>query len=170
LLGDEPAAVTFAFDPGGSLAEVYNQQGSDLGFAAGMMGWTITDERFPQALDLAAEEGLEIRFVTEPLAGADHPNTVEIRMISRQGQQLCLAAKSIGGGAVVFTRVDGWPVHFTGDSHQMLVELKESAEPAVHQLLTHNGQIIGQPARRAQGGLVLLHAQRQSPLGTDAAI
>ncbi|MBU0702460.1 MAG: L-serine ammonia-lyase, iron-sulfur-dependent, subunit alpha, partial [Chloroflexi bacterium] len=164
LLGDEPAAVTFAFDPGGSLAEVYSQQGSDLGFAAGVMGWAITDERFPQALDLAARQGPEITFVIEPLPGADHPNTVEIRMTSQSGRKLRAVAKSIGGGAVAFTEVAGWPVRFTGDAHQVLIVLEENAEPAVRRLLTQEGQIIGQPTRQARDGLVLLHAQRQSPL------
>lgn len=78
LLGDEPAAATFAFDPGGSLAKVYQQQGSDLGFAAGLMGWDISDERFPQALSLAAAQGLDISFVVEQLPHADHPNTTGV--------------------------------------------------------------------------------------------
>ena len=75
LLGDEPASVTCVFDPGGSFAEVYHEQGSDLGFAAGLMGWTITDERFQQALDLAAAQGLSITFAIERLPDADHPNS-----------------------------------------------------------------------------------------------
>ena len=164
LLGDEPVAVTFAFDPGGSLAEVYSQQGSDLGFAAGVMGWPITDERFPQALDWAAQRGPEITFVVEPLPGADHPNTVEVRMNSRSGRELRVVAKSIGGGAIIFTQVAGWPVRFTGDTHEVLVELERSAEPAVRQLLMRDGQIVGRPARQTRGDLVLLHAQCRLPL------
>lgn len=168
LLGDEPAVVTFAFDPGGSLAEVYTQQGSDLGFAAGVMGWLITDERFPHVLDLAAGQGLEIAFVVEQLPSADHPNTVEMRMTARSGRKLRAVAKSTGGGAVVFTQVAGWPVHFTGDTHEALVELEESAEPAVRRLLTRDGQIVAHPARQTRGGRVLLRVQRQSPLGDEA--
>ena len=44
LLGEEPASVTLAFDPKGSFAQVYRQQGSDLGFTAGLIGMAITDE------------------------------------------------------------------------------------------------------------------------------
>jgi L-serine dehydratase len=164
LLGDEPASATFAFDPDGSFAEVYRQQGSDLGFAAGVMGWSITDERFPEALDLAAEQGLQMAFVIEPLPQADHPNTVEIRMTSRGGRRLRTVAQSVGGGAVVFTQVEGWPVRLTGDAHEVLVVLKESVESAVCELLTQDGQAIGQPARQVRGDQVLLHVRRRSPL------
>ena len=140
LLGEEPAVVTFAFDPGGSFAEVYRQQSSDRAFAAGLMGWSITDERFPSALQLAAEQGLQITFAVERLPHADHPNTVEIRMTSRSGRRLHVVAQSVGGGAVVFTRVAGWPVRLTGDAHEVLIVVEERAEPAVRALLTRDGQ------------------------------
>ena len=56
-------------------------------------------------------------FDVRPLPGADHPNTVEIRMTSPHGRELLALAKSIGGGAVVFTRLADWPVCLTGDAY-----------------------------------------------------
>ena len=165
LLGDEPASVTFAFDPSSSFAATYHQQGSDLGFATGVMGWAITDERFPQALDLAPSQGVHIRFVVEPLADADHPNHVEIRMTSRGGRSLTVTADSVGGGAVVITRLDGWPVRLTGEAHEVLAVLESSAEPTVRELVTHDGLAIGAPERQARGDRVLWHVRRASPLG-----
>jgi len=164
LLGDEPASVTFTFDPGGSFAQVYRQQGSDLGFAAGVMGWVITDDRFSQALDLAAAQGLDITFAVERLSLADHPNTVEIQMVSRGGRQLHAVASSVGGGAVVFTQLAGWPVHLTGDAHEVLVAMEPGAGPAARGLLTEDGQAIGQPERQARGDQLLLRVRRRSPL------
>lgn len=164
LLGGEPASVTFAFDPDGSFAEVYRQQGSGLGFAAGVMGWSITDERFPRALDLAAGHGLRITFVVERLPDADHPNTVEIRMTSRRGRQLRAVAQSVGGGAVTFKQVAGWPVQLTGDAHEVLVVFRGNAEQTVRELLTQDGQAIGQAMRQTRRGQVLLRVRRQSPL------
>jgi L-serine dehydratase len=164
LLGDEPVSATFVFDPEGSFAEVYRQQGSDLGFAAGVMGWSITDERYPEALDLAAEQGLRIAFVIEPLPEADHPNTVEMRMTSQGGRQLRAVAQSVGGGAVIFTQVEGWPLRLTADAHEVLVVLEGSVESVVRELLTQDGQATGQPVRQAQGDQVLLHVRRCSPL------
>ncbi len=166
LLGDEPEWAEFLFDPSGSFAEVYRQQGSDLGFAAGMMGWPITDERFPQALDLTAAQEIEINFVVTELSHADHPNTVEIRMIARNGKKLHAVARSIGGGAVEFTRLGAWPILLTGDAHEVLVVAEKSVESLARDLLTRDGAV--EPMCQTRGDQVLLHAQRRLPL--DAAI
>jgi L-serine dehydratase len=168
LLADEPASAAFLFDPGGSFAEVYRQQGSDIGFVAGLMGWPITDERFPAALDRAAAQGVSITFATEPLPGADHPNTVEMRMVGRSGERLRAVAQSIGGGAVVFTRLEEWPVRLTGDVHNVLVVVEAGAEPDVRHVLARDGQLMGELARQVRDGRVLLHAQRLSPLDDNA--
>src|SRR4030042_948937 len=62
LLGEEPARATFTFDPGGSYARTYRQQGVDLALASGLLGWPITDARFARALAIAPRKGLRIRF------------------------------------------------------------------------------------------------------------
>jgi len=167
LIGEECASVTFAFDPEGSFARVYRQQGSDLGFAAGLMGLPITGERFPRALDLAAENGLEIKFAVEPLPEAHHPNTVEIRMVSRSGRRLSAVARSIGGGSIQFTRVDQWPVELRGDAHEMLVEMKVEAEPEVLEHLSRKVKWVGTPERQLHGDLALLHLKLYSALDPE---
>jgi len=167
LLGDEPAAATFVFDPGGSFAEVYRQQGSDLGFAAGLMGWQIADERFPQALDLAAAQGLDIRFVVEPIPGADHPNTLAMRLTSRRGRSLRATAQSTGGGAFCFTELDGWPLRLAGDAYEVIAEIGPQAESALRELLARDGQVAS-IARQERGEQVLVHTRRLAPL--DAAL
>jgi L-serine dehydratase len=167
LLGEEPDSVTFAFDPKGSFARVYRQQGSDLGFAAGLMGMALTDVKFPRALDLAEEKGLEIKFVIESLPEADHPNTVEIRMLSRSGEQLSASAQSIGGGAFQFTRLDLWPIMLTGNSHELLLEIKAAAEPAVLELLSSGVKPLGLPVRQVRGDLAFLHLKLRSALDPE---
>jgi L-serine dehydratase len=164
LLAGEPASVEIVFDSGGSLAEVYEQQGSDLAFAAGLLGLSLTDETVVRALDLAAERGVDIRFLTEPLPEADHPNAVEIRMVSQDGRALNVLAKSIGGGAVIFTRVGSWPVHLTGDAYEVLVVLQADAEPVVRQHLLRQGNVLGEPMVVMQGERGLLHVRQGEPL------
>jgi len=164
LLGEDPASVTLAFDPKGSFAQVYRRQGSDLGFAAGLIGLSITDERFLRALEVAAEKGLEIKFAIEPLLEADHPNTVEIRMASVSGRKLSAMAQSTGGGAFQFTRLDRWPVALTGNAYELLIEIKGDAEPAVLELLSRGVKGVGKPERQLRGDLVLLHLKIHSAL------
>lgn len=167
LLGEEPASVTFAFDPKGSFTQVYRQQGSDLGFASGLMGLPITDEGFPRALDLAAEKSIQIIFVIEPLPDADHPNTVEIRMVAQSGRRLSLSAQSIGGGAFQFIRLDRWPVLLTGNAHELLIETRTDAEPAVLKSLKRDVTGIGAPERKIRGDLALLHLNLQSAIDAE---
>ena len=88
LLGDEPASVHFRFDPNGSYGKVFEQQGADRAFAAGLMGWSILDDRFMSALEEAIKSGLSLEFILEELPDADHPNFVKIRLDSRAGRRL----------------------------------------------------------------------------------
>ena len=168
FLGEVPTTATFTFDPGGSIAEVYREQGSDLGFAAGVLGWSLADERFSQALDLAEAEGIHITFQVARLAEDDHPNAVRIQLRSGSGRQLELLAKSIGGGALVFSRVAGWPVHITGNAHEVLLEVKPQAEGQIrHKLDEDKG---GQVRRQERDGRVLLHARRYAPLSEQTSL
>jgi L-serine dehydratase len=116
LLGDEPAAAVFTFDPDGSYAATYRQQGVDLALAAGLLGWPLTDVRFARALALAPREGLDIRFRVARLEGADHPNTVRAKLLSKGGKRLAFTAKSVGGGMIALTEIDGRPVFLDGKS------------------------------------------------------
>src|SRR5512147_1876367 len=116
LLDGEPARASFVFDPAGSYAATYRQQGVDLALTAGLLGWPITDPRFARALALAPRSGLRVSFLVAPLPGADHPNTVAVRIASRAGRALSATAKSIGGGMVLVTEIDGHPVRLDGKS------------------------------------------------------
>ncbi len=51
LLGENPIRAVVTFDEKGSYARTFREQRADLGLASGLLGWTMTDERFPQALD-----------------------------------------------------------------------------------------------------------------------
>lgn len=173
LLGDQPTSVTIVFAENGSWAEVYRQQGSDLALTAGLLGWSITDERFFKALEEAEAMGLRVSFTVEHLQADDHPNAVEIRMISEEGRRtfdgyhLKAVAKSIGGGAVVFTQLNGWQVQLTGDAHEVLVVLDKRAEQAVSEIITRNESRLEPPRRQTQGDEVLLHVRCAHPLDND---
>lgn len=168
LLGATPASASIAFDADGSYAKCYHTQGADLAFAVGLMGWPITDDRFPDTLELAAQAGLKIEFITTKLDEAVHPNAVDLHLVSSEGRGLDARAHSVGGGAIELVRLAGWPVHFTGDAHEVAVEAEPQAEARVLELLARDGALMGEPERRARHGLSLVSVRRRVPLAAEA--
>lgn len=168
LLGEDPASAVFLFDPEGSYAKTFRQQGADLGLAAGLMGWPITDERFPHALESASQAGLSCAFEIGPIPGADHPNTVLVELTGEHGGRLRTVAQSIGGGLVVFRQVEDWEVELTGKTHVLLVECDEEAVPGVEGLVTRGEafeSLSVKPGRR--GGTALVHHSGPSAVGGE---
>jgi L-serine dehydratase len=168
LLGEEPARAAFTFDPGGSYAATYRQQGVDLALAAGLLGWPITDDRFARALALAPGSGLRPRFRVAPLDGADHPNTVDIELAGRSGRELRATAQSIGGGMVLVTRLDGRPVRLDGKSHEVLVLVEDREARSVERTVAADGRTMGRPGRSTEQGETFLSFKRTAPLGPNA--
>jgi len=110
LLGQAPLAVDITFDANGSYASTYVQQGVDMAFATGLMGWELIDTVYPHALQTAGKQGVTFGFHIEDLPQADHPNYVIIKAKSAGGASLAVEAKSVGGGTFLITSVNGLPV------------------------------------------------------------
>ena len=122
LLNGNPKQVIISFAKNGSYAEVYHQQGSDLGFATGIMGKEIISDGFNDALINAENMGIDIQFKVKEFEQEVHPNTIYIAGVSTDGSEIDVLAKSIGGGAVQLDELDNWPVHVTGDSYEIIIE------------------------------------------------
>ncbi|MHC1578491.1 MAG: L-serine ammonia-lyase, iron-sulfur-dependent, subunit alpha [Dehalococcoidia bacterium] len=131
LLDGAPRQVIISFAKNGSYAEVYRQQGSDLGFATGIMGKEITSDGFSDALRNAEKSGIDIRFKVKEFEQKVHPNTISITGVSAAGSEIDVQAKSIGGGAVQVDELNKWPVSITGDSYEVIVEFDSRNSNAV---------------------------------------
>jgi L-serine dehydratase len=116
LLGEAPTVAFFTFDRRGSYSETYRTQNADLAFAAGLLGWKLTDKRFPRALEFALAEGRRIEFKAGVLPKTDHPNMVRIVLSGVSGRHLCFLAKSTGGGSFAVVEIEGKPVWYEGKS------------------------------------------------------
>jgi len=165
LLGETPVRAVLTFDPKGSYARTFQEQGADLGFASGLLGWPMTDSRFPRALDLAVWQGLNIEFRVSSLRTAEHPNTVEIELIGQSGKTLRAVAESTGGGLVVFKKIGGWPVRVTGKVNEVLVECDEVAREEVLTMLPGPGKTEIIFPGKADEDTLLLHHQAAVPPG-----
>ena len=160
LLGAAPSDVRVSFDPSGSYGQVYRQQGVDLGFAMGILGLPLTDARFFRALEEVAERGIQLSFCVEPLELPDHPNCVDIRLQAPGRRTLDLRARSVGGGSVEITRIDGWPVLLDGQTHEVIVECAAEAVSGVCALISEDRSLIQGPALQSRGSRSLIKAGR----------
>jgi L-serine dehydratase len=161
LLGRNPLRAGFRFDPGGSYAHTFVQQGADRAFVMGLLGRPLTDESFFTCL---SEPSLASRFEVVTLAGAEHPNTVDLELDSAEGAKLELRAKSIGGGEVEIIQVDGWDTCLRGAFFEALVEMPTASAAAVEALLAADAATLVQPSVETKGPRTLLQVHRQAPL------
>ncbi|MEW5901457.1 MAG: L-serine ammonia-lyase, iron-sulfur-dependent, subunit alpha, partial [Acidobacteriota bacterium] len=167
LLRGEPAAAVLTFDSEGSYAQTFREQGADLGFAAGLLGWSMTDDRFPQAFDHADRGRIKITFEVKRLTAAEHPNTVDIALTGRQGERLQVRAKSVGGGLIVLTRLFDWEVDLTGKSFDLLVECESAELPRIEALLDNLGGQGGERKKIIRGERALVHLRRPAHPGEE---
>ena len=167
LLGAEPKSAAFRFDRGGSYGQVFRRQGSDLAFAAGLMGWEVTDERFFDALDIASRSGLSVDFAVDDLKDADHPNSVEIDLAGEEGSALTLLAKSVGGGMIEFTRVDGRPVSIDGETHVLLAGAESGQSGEIRAVIESGARDLVALDSADEGERSLLIAKTLVPFDED---
>jgi L-serine dehydratase len=164
LLGGVPRKAVLAFDPDGSYAATYVGQGADRGFAMGLLGKPLTEESFFTSLLDARNAGLEIDFQVRKLADSDHPNTVEMTLTASDGSELNLVARSVGGGEIEITQVDGRPVLFSGAAYEILVEVPTAQADAAQALLAMDDAWLEEPVRSADSGPVRLIGRRSTAL------
>jgi len=168
LLGERPARAAAAFDGRGSYGTCFREQGADLAFAAGLLGWSLTDDRFFEAIEFAASQGVSITFDVRALEKPDHPNAVDIDLAAGGGRSLSLRAHSVGGGAIEIVRINAWPIRFTGDAYEIAVEVERGADPDAAGLLVADGEAIEPPARISRGERSFVAVRRRRPLPAEA--
>jgi L-serine dehydratase len=167
LLNRNPKQVIISFAKNGSYAEVYHQQGSDLGFATGIMGKEIVSDGFIDALKYAKNSGVDIRFNIKEFEQKVHPNTISITGVSLSGSEIDVLAKSIGGGAVQIDVLNKWPVNITGDSHELIVEFDTRKSDIIKSELRGYEGIISTTERK-KDNLSLIIQKMSKPIDEKA--
>jgi L-serine dehydratase len=117
--------VLVEFDRDGSLATTHTTQGSDMGLAAGLLGWNTRDPRMVEAEETAEQLGIKIAYLVDRY-DMNHPNTYQITLSSSVEKHI-LRAISSGGGMVEITSIDGIDISINGDFFETLI-FTETAE------------------------------------------
>src|SRR5687767_9693232 len=117
ILDDEPASVEFHLHP--PLAATYRGHGSDFALVVGSIGLNVDDPRIPEAIRIAEQMGLGIRFSGEDLGGV-HPNTVRL-VIHSKSCEADIVGSSTGGGVIEVFKINGFQARFKADSPTLLL-------------------------------------------------
>ena len=123
ILGGTPRRAVLAFDPAGSYCGHLCRAGSRSRLCDGTDG-----QAADRGIVLHRADGCGAGRDGDRLSGpdacrSDHPNTVDMDLTAADGSALRLVARSIGGGEVEITSLDGRPVLFNGSAYETLVEV-----------------------------------------------
>ncbi|MGX7418915.1 L-serine ammonia-lyase, iron-sulfur-dependent subunit beta [Carnobacterium gallinarum] len=128
LFKKEPTKLTVTFY--GSFAETYKGHGTALAIVAGVLGFDTHDERIPNSIGLAEQNGIKIEFITSK-SEVSHSNTANLNLMTSDAE-LNLTAISIGGGSIQLTEVSHHSLASEQDRVSILLttqdELKTVAE------------------------------------------
>lgn len=98
----------------GSFASTATGHGTDKAILAGILGMAPDDINLKNSFHIAHERGLVYSFNSEHIDGA-HPNSARLVLWSDDGSSMEIEGVSIGGGAVVIEKIDGFDVRISGD-------------------------------------------------------
>lgn len=98
----------------GSFAKTYKGHGTDLALLGGLLGMETDDVRIRDSYRLAEEAGLRYKFTATDLGDGYHANTAKFIMKTADGAVKTVVGCSVGGGKVLITELDGFPVEIEG--------------------------------------------------------
>ena len=181
LWGGAIPGARVVYDAGGSYPGTHVGQGSDFGFAGGLLGLAADDPRFRDALELAQERAVPIRFDFENL-GTHHPNEARLDVPGDGKPALSVLSYSTGGGTFRLVEMDGFPIDFDGQREKLYLACSamaaDAAENALRGVDARFCRRTADPARTTYGSVpadaVLFeieaqsHPQMQLPAGAAA--
>lgn len=96
----------------GSLAETYKGHMTDAGLVGGLLGMSVDSPDIKNALAKAREKGVEL-IIHLNKSSDKNPNTIELNLISEEGQ-IFIEGVTIGGGEILISRINDNPIAIRG--------------------------------------------------------
>ena len=116
----------------GSFARTYRGHGTDRALLGGIMGFTTDDMRIRNSFEIAENKGIAFTFQPDEEETDVHPNTVDIHMVNKAGQEMTVRGESLGGGKVRISRINKVQVDFTGEYSAVIVIQKDRPGVVAH--------------------------------------
>lgn len=105
----------------GSFARTYRGHGTDRALLGGIMGFDTDDVRIRESFAIAREQGIAFSFTPDLKENEVHPNTVDIHMMNKAGQEMRVRGESLGGGKARICRINQVEVDFAGEYSAAIV-------------------------------------------------
>ena len=156
LFGGTPTSVQCIYYE--SFAQTHKGHGTDFAIISGVLGFETDDERVPQAVEIATEQGVSIEFTErdEPSPVA-HANTADLTLMSAT-RRVRLIGTSIGGGTVEikYVEVDGFISNLSGPLPIIIEILPIEEASTVEPLLEEYGVSIRKQKELKEGSSRLI--------------
>ena len=136
LLDEEIQSALVEFTPDGSLATTYDGQGSDIGLAAGLLGYDLFSPEIVESLSLIKSKGIDLTFSIKDYP-SNHPNTYRLTLVSVNNKRLEVTAISTGGGMVKITHINGLEVDVRGGNFEFFLFVKGLSNDTIITLPEH---------------------------------
>lgn len=119
ILGGSPdnADITFY----NSFARTYEGHGSDRAILGGLMDFKTDDPRIKNALEIAAEKGLNYKFKSIGNSSVHHPNTIKLNL-KKGEKRIEVVGESLGGGVINIAELDGFTANFSAQNHTLIIK------------------------------------------------
>ena len=110
LLGEELKAAEILLH--GSFLATGKGHGTNFALVAGLLGMKEDNPLIPESLQLAKEQGIEIKFGNADLKEY-HPNSVLLKLTGINGRKLQVIGESVGGSIINIASIDGLRTNFS---------------------------------------------------------
>ncbi|MDD6904332.1 MAG: L-serine ammonia-lyase, iron-sulfur-dependent subunit beta [Dialister sp.] len=122
VLGEDVASAVITLY--GSFAKTGHGHGTDRALVAGLLGYAPDDGSIRNAIHIARARGVSIQFkISKEDAG--HPNVARMEVTGKSGRHTVVVGRSLGGGRVMITSVDGHPMEITGEDHCLITRHRD---------------------------------------------
>ncbi|MBM7644318.1 L-serine dehydratase [Scopulibacillus daqui] len=169
LFGHMPKKVTIHLY--GSFAKTYKGHGTDIALVGGLLDFDTFDERIVNALSLAEEAGMEVKFIEDD-AAADHPNTARL-LLEDGDNKLEVVGVSVGGGKIEITELNGFDISLSGSQPALLVVHHDryGAVAAVASILAKHEINISymEVSRKVKGDIALMIIETDQEVADEIA-
>lgn len=122
----EADLVEVEFKLYGSFARTYSGHGTDRALLGGALGFKTDDLRIKTAFEWAKERHLNYKFIIDTETEPDHPNTVDIFMRDKHGNELFARGISVGGGRAVLTQINDIHLEFSGSYDTLVISHQDA--------------------------------------------